>query len=357
MYDVAIIGGGMVGMSMALALASTPFKICLLEASPTKPSKTAKPLVLSEASRRFYETLGLWPSLKPYIVPIEAVHASEKGQWGVARFNAVEQKLPAFGYVIESELLEEKLRESLNIEIINETITTAEQLKNLRAKLIIGADGTFSQVRQLLNLGEEEQDFKETALVGTLKTNSHKKTAFERFLPEGALAVLPFYENASAFIYTVPNKNIKKLQSLTEQDFLKHLQEQLGYYAGQVESVTQTGAYPIKQVLAKKWSEGNVLLLGNAAHTLHPIAAQGFNLALRDIGALVKCIQKDPALTLEWLPEYVKARQHQQAHILRFIKALLAIKWGRGVALFLFDSLPVKYPFLSFAMGLHDVQL
>ncbi|MBI4356816.1 MAG: FAD-dependent monooxygenase [Gammaproteobacteria bacterium] len=395
-YDVVIVGGGLVGMSLALALAPYPLKIALLESRVDKArvfcersTGFLKPLVLSESSRRFFESVGVWKELKPYAVPIESIHVSEEGHWGVARFKAEHQKLPAFGYVIESALLEQKLKERLEAEAKSITffcpienlecepqdnillrITHAGIVKELRARCVVGADGTYSTVRKLMNIPVIRQDFPEAALVGILTVGKPKPyTAFERFLKRGVLAVLPFSDNRFAFVYTRPKEEITHWMSVSDVVFLEHIQVQLGYRLGRIQAVQRSATYPLAHVLAEKWRVSNAVLLGNAAHTLHPIGAQGFNLALRDLALLaeylVRDYQKEGTLTLQWMSDYVSERQNAQKQVVRWIDFLtrsFSVRLPgsgslRSLALFGIDSfLFLKAPLLRFASGLSDIR-
>lgn len=316
-YDVMIIGGGMVGATLASALKNTALRVALVDASSLSSVEDERLIALNDASVCLFENCGMWPLLAPHAAPIKQVHVSERGRFGMARIDASVVGLPALGYVVPAKYinaaLESFLRDAKNITFIKpatlETLTqdadgvqlavkTVTGLHAYKAKLVIGADGSYSTVRTLLDIPTEVIDYQQTALVTTTTLQrDHKNIAYERFLGEGALAMLPLMGTKVATIWTASNDVITELMKLSDQDFLVQLQKTFGYRLGRLLSVGKRATYPLKMIKAKQQNYQHVCLIGNAAHTMHPIAAQGLNLALYEVALIVDALlEKNPSL-------------------------------------------------------------
>jgi len=313
-YDVLIIGGGMVGASMACALAALPLKIAIVEAFPFKannqPSYDARSIALAYGSKRIFESLGLWDDLQADATAIKNIHISNQGQCGVTRLDATSERLPALGYVIENRNLGNALLKKLetfdNVDLIcpaklnNLQITEAyadveiqqgEKTINLRCKLVIGADGGNSKVRQLIDIDSSVKDYHQTAVISNVTPGkSHNNTAYERFTPQGPIAVLPMSDNRCSLVLTVNNESLDQVLAMDDETFLTHLESRFGFRTGGFSKTSARHAYPLNLMKINQHYKNRAVIIGNAAHTLHPIAGQGFNLGIRDVSVLSQVI-------------------------------------------------------------------
>src|SRR3990167_1551524 len=279
-HDLIIVGGGMVGASLALALRSSGLQIALVEATLPR-FEDPRLFGLTENSCQFLRNLEIWQKLAEHATPIHRVHVSYKNHFGIVRLNREDVCLPQLGYVISAYyiamVLHEALKQQSNItyycpatlmmlqqtDVVTLTLKTNEGDKILQSPIVIAADGMTSIVREQLNIKTQVIDYQQSAIVTqTLLQRSHYHVAYERFNANGAIAMLPLINHRCATIWTADHATIAQLMTLPDESFV----------ASQ-ESIKQC-----------------VLLLGNAAHTLHPIAAQGFNLALYEVAALTKAI-------------------------------------------------------------------
>lgn len=340
-YDILIVGAGLVGSSLALALSKTSLRIALCESTPLKttvePVNHDRILALTYGSACFLQTLGIDSLLASQTTPIHTVHVSHRGHLGITRINATEEHVPALGYVIPAALLGAELNKAVlalphltlfnpasvhsltrtnnkwKIKLTNETIT---------ATLVIAADGSRSTVRQLLNIVTETQDYGQSALVTTVKLNrSHQQIAYERFTENGALAMLPLKDQHCGLIWTAPHVQIETLLKLNEIEFLQQAQQCFGYRLGRLLQISKRSSHPLQFLHAKEQTREGLMLIGNAAHTIHPIAAQGFNLGLSSIACLSKLITEnwsDPHL----LQKYDQLSLANQQQIIRFTNRL-----------------------------------
>lgn len=315
-FDVTIIGGGLVGASLACTLAPLPLRVALVEAVPPRsaaqPSYDDRTTVLSRASRLIFEGIGLWPEIASEAAPVRRVHVSERGRFGVTRIDASEQGVDALGHVVPNRLLGRVLGEGLSAAAGAEDLAVfcPALLKGLRlrddrvevdiegkhprtitTRLLVGADGMRSRVRDALEIGVSERDYGQQAIIANVTPErGHQGTAYERFTPDGPVALLPVDETRCALIWTVPEDRGEALLTLDEQGFLSALHEAFGHRLGEFLQTGERKAYPLTRVLARKHYEGRGLLIGNAAHSLHPVAGQGFNLGMRDVAVLAELL-------------------------------------------------------------------
>lgn len=395
-----IIGGGMVGLSLALMLAQQHIHVTLLENIrypqlehddvPYHSSFDARNTALSRRSVQIYRQLGIWQDLVQYSTPIHQVQMSEQGGFGRARLVAEQENVENFGYVIENawfgRVLLQNVQKNSYIQLIDDIeVTHIEQDEqqvrvqaqkkqqteqfDFTAPLLIGADGRDSFTRQALGIGVDEYDYNQVAIVSTVQTSKpHQQVAFERFSENGPLALLPLIqENRRSIVWTV--KKGTEQQWLGEQNdeyFLNALQQTYGDRAGRFEKVGQRFCYPLKQVLAHKQAVGRVILMGNAAHTLHPVAGQGFNLCLRDADVLLRYIRHQQTQNVdigdaEMLQAYEQSRLTDQKRVIHFCdtvvktfsNAQISTKLWRNLGLIAFDLMPQVKPIVAnYAMGL-----
>jgi 2-octaprenyl-6-methoxyphenol hydroxylase len=332
-YDVIIVGGGVVGLSLACALQDTALNIALLDATPAQ-EKQQKPdarlFALSTTSCQFLQKLQLWPHLQNLACAIKHIHVSYAKRFGALRFSHEEVNLSELGYVVPAAHLEPALWNQLHsnprITLFKPAQVTALQDKvlqvktpehefTLSAQLIIAADGTDSFLRQCLSIQTQTIDYQQTAIV-TQSTwqRHHQHIAYERFLPESAIALLPLADHQCATIWSLPHTLAKKMLAASDQEFMHALQNAFGSRLGRLQQVTQRHSYPLRNVKAEAIVQDQVFLLGNAAHTLHPIAAQGLNLALYEVAIIAEHFyQRETCdLTLEYLHGIAKQLEAQQ---------------------------------------------
>jgi 2-octaprenyl-6-methoxyphenol hydroxylase len=353
-FDIVINGGGLVGNSLALALSKMPYSIAIIEAYPPYDAQRnvleSRTIAISHGARRIYEGLQVWDALIPYATPIQQIHVSDRGHFGMTRIHARDQQMPALGYVLQiaeiNRILQDSVAQCENIyRFCPATIKQAERQNNqpwqitltsdhvqqITCDLLIAADGAQSSLRQQLGLDVDEKDYQQTALVSVVElSRSHKHIAYERFTAEGPIALLPMQKNLSAVIVTVNNDVLPQWQALTDTDFLSKLQACFGYRLGRFNAVGRRVAYPLKLTTAPEQALPQFLLIGNAAHTMHPIAAQSFNLSLRDVAVFAEVLQQHSkqATTLQnadFITTYLKARGRDQQRTVRFTDTLIEV--------------------------------
>ena len=397
--QVIIVGGGMVGLSLALMLAKAKIRVKLLEAIrypdytdtesvPYHSSFDARNTALSRRSVQIYQKLGLWEALQQHATPILEVHITEQGSFGKARLKAEQENVESFGQVIENawlgRVLLTQVRQQPLIELIDgvqvkaltqdteQVYIEAEregQELQLTSKLVIAADGRDSFCRQALGVGVDVYDYDQVAIVTAVQTSKpHRQVGFERFSPLGPLALLPLPgEYRRSVVWPVKKGTEHEwLGEENDQHFLNALQQTYGDRAGKFEKNGKRFSYPLSQVLAHKQAVGRVVLMGNAAHTLHPVAGQGFNLCLRDADVLLRFLGShltvsDDLGEPEVLKAYEQARLTDQQRVIKFCDSVVrgfsnqnpVLKLLRNTGLIAFDIVPGIKPLVAnYAMGL-----
>jgi 2-octaprenyl-6-methoxyphenol hydroxylase len=313
-YDIIIVGGGLVGASLAAALRATPLKIAIIEAAPwftnkRPPSYDDRIIALNYASQRIFSSLGLWEKIAPAATPIKHIHISDQGHIGFTHLDSKDLKAPALGYVVSARHLGQCLQEilaesSIDIiapakfleinqsdKVIDVEIIQNQQSQTLQTRLLVAADGGNSKVRQHLGIRNQTIDYGQTAIIGNVTLEyPHKNIAYERFTPSGPLALLPLQNNDCALVRTVASDKTDEVMALDNQTFLRSLQQQFGWRLGKFLQIGQRHSYPLQLSRIEEHTRPHVVIIGNAAHTLHPIAGQGFNLGLRDVASLSEVI-------------------------------------------------------------------
>jgi len=397
--EVIIVGGGMVGLSLALMLAKTNIAVKLLEAikypdyddenlAPYHSSFDARNSALSRRSVQIYQELGLWNALQEHATPILEVNITEQGSFGKARLKAEQEKVESFGQVIENAwlgrvLLTQVKKEPL-IELIDDVQVTSliqdtdfayieaqrgESSLKLQSKLVIAADGRDSFCRKALGIGASEHDYDQVAIVTTVQTSKpHAHVGFERFSHLGPLALLPLPgEYRRSVVWPVKKGTEGEwLGDENDQHFLDALQETYGDRAGKFQKTGKRFSFPLSQVLAEKQAVGRVVLMGNAAHTIHPVAGQGFNLCMRDAHVLVRYLKEQQVQGADLgdaviLQDYEKSRLSDQQRVIKFCDSVVRgfsnqnpfLKLMRNTGLVAFDTIPGIKPLVAnYAMGL-----
>ncbi|MDC4487151.1 FAD-dependent monooxygenase [Acinetobacter baumannii] len=397
--QVIIVGGGMVGLSLSLMLAKANIAVKLLEAvkypnyddqnvAPYHSSFDARNTALSRRSVQIYQKLGLWDALQQHATPILQVHITEQGSFGKARLVAEQEKVESFGQVIENawlgRVLLTQVRQQPLIELIDGVQVTAltqdaeqvhieaqrgDELLKLESKLLIAADGRDSFCRQAIGVGVDVHDYDQVAIVTTVQTSKpHEHVGFERFSALGPLALLPLPgEYRRSVVWPVKKGTEGEwLGEENDQHFLDALQKTYGDRAGKFEKTGKRFSYPLSQVLAHKQAVGRVILMGNAAHTIHPVAGQGFNLCLRDADVLLRYLvnqlsASDDIGNPDNLLAYEQARLSDQQRVIKFCDTVVRgfsnqnplLKLIRNTGLIVFDVIPGVKPLVAnYAMGL-----
>ncbi len=350
-FDVVIVGGGLAGASLAVALAPSGKRIALIEAAPpskAEPAWDERTIALNAASRHIYEGMGIWDALRPEAEPILATHISERGRFGVARFTAKEAGEEALGYNLPlraiSAVLWRTLKASVNVEIICPALVDGienspeqvelklrrgsdEKKESFMANLVVAADGAQSNVRKLLKIGARQHDYGQTAILSTVKPErSHEGIAYERFTEDGPIAVLPRPGRRCALIWTVPSEKATGMLAWSDHEFLENLHEAFGHRLGGFLQCGIRQGYPLTQTISEKLTAPRVIFAGNAAQTLHPVAAQGFNLGLRDIATVAELLEGggDPG-SPGVLAEYESRRASDREKVAGFTDQLVRI--------------------------------
>ncbi|MDF1677762.1 MAG: FAD-dependent monooxygenase [Legionellaceae bacterium] len=324
--DVLIVGGGLIGMALMHALRPLGLCVRLVEARAVAHNKPSiletRSIALSPASIRILKQLDVWGALDAVAAPIETIHISEQGRFGQACLNA-DSKTEPLGAVVEMHLLDNALRADLNqqdctmpakvVELDARaglvTIQTETTTKRIRASWVVAADGADSSVRRLCHVSANYKQYSEHALAANVAlSRPHHQVAYERFTPDGPLALLPLRGEHMALVWTRTPAEVEALKQMEETVFLSTLQRAFGYRAGRFTRVGPRMTYPLKQVTMQKKVYESVVFVGNAAQTLHPVAGQGFNLGLRDVAMLAQCAAKY-GLNQQALANYQSLRQ------------------------------------------------
>ena len=345
--DVCIVGAGMVGATLALALAGSNQRVVLLEARKLDSSATTDDVrntALGFGSRQLLEQLGVWRQLENDIAEIHSVHVSQKGSFGVTRLNRETEKLPALGYLAPNHkiltALYQLIAENSQIELIDDigdvvldqqkrhvNIAFAQEGedKSIQARLLLAADGTNSSIRSQCNIATEVTDYEQSALIANVSASKFNYgVAYERFTKDGPVALLPLANQEYSMVWTMRPEVAAEVMALEKKQFLERLQKHFGYRVGLFESYTRKQVYPLRLLRSHTVYQGRCLLIGNAAYTIHPVAGQGFNLALRDLSYLAALLKDvaDPGLEI-YLDQYQQDRKSDVDRIVNFTDGLL----------------------------------
>jgi 2-octaprenyl-6-methoxyphenol hydroxylase len=379
----------MVGASLAAALAGLPLRVMLVEAIPAgepgQQSFDARTTALSRSSRHILATLGIWPAVAADAAPIRRIHVSERGRLGTTVIDADEEGGEALGYVLENRLLGaalwRALGDSTNVAVrsparvtgvsdsvgaLDVCIEQGGATTSLRTRLLVVADGARSLLREGLGIAARARPYEQTAIVGTVAVAGpgHKQgqsqnqdagtTAFERFTPDGPLALLPAGGGRYVFVLTRRAAAAKAVAALPDAPFLELLQREFGFRLGRFQRVGARSCYPLELVEADTVTAHRVAVVGNAAHGLHPVAGQGYNLGLRDAAALAELLAgemgqasgaPDPGGTA-LLTRYAAWRAPDQRKVVAFTDGLIrlfdqpGLGTLRGLGLLVFDTVP-----------------
>jgi 2-octaprenyl-6-methoxyphenol hydroxylase len=350
--DVAIVGGGMVGASLAAALAGSGARLLLIESVPFgaggQPSFDERTTALGNASRRIFEGLGVWQALAREAAPIRAIHVSDAGRFGFARLDAAEQGIAAFGYVVPNRsigaALWQRLAGAAGLTLcvpgrVEEVAIAAEAVRltmvddagrrtPVTARLVVAADGAHSQVRAAAGIAAAVEDYGQVAIVANVASDSpHLGVAYERFSGAGPLAVLPLHDGSLSVIWACRRQQAPEVLALDDRAWLARLQACFGWRAGRFVRAGRRASYPLELTRAAAPIAVRTVLVGNAAQALHPVAGQGFNLGLRDAAMLAEVLAGasgdpgSPAL----LGRFAAWRARDRGGVVRFTDTLVKL--------------------------------
>jgi 2-octaprenyl-6-methoxyphenol hydroxylase len=379
--DVAIVGGGMVGASLALALRGLGVDVLLVEGiapgSSAQPSFDDRTTALGNASRRIFEGLGVWGDIAPQASGIRTIHVSDAGRFGFARLRAEEQGIDAFGYVVANRVIGAALWKQLSavsggvvlrvpakaeaIEVTEEgasftlvsgAAVDGEVRERVEARLLVAADGAQSGVRAAAAIEADVEDYDQIAIVANVGADHpHAGTAYERFAPSGPIAVLPLYDGSYGVIWSCRPQDAAGVLSLDDDSYLRELQARFGWRAGRFVRAGRRASYPLKLTRAAATTATRTVLIGNAAQALHPVAGQGFNLGLRDAAMLAEVIANAGSGDVgapELLRRFAEWRAADRGGVVRFTDGLVKLFGSsrpgvgilRNLGLLMFDLAP-----------------
>lgn len=401
-YDLVVVGGGMVGASFACAIAkainSEDLSILVVEAiAPSaRPadhlSFDARSTALSFGSSKIFDAMGLWDQLRNVVSAIKEIQVSDRGRFGSTVLSHEEHGVDALGYVIENKslgvVLNATMDDSQSIELFSPASISAIKAQPggmtlqiesgsdsyvVDGSLVVLADGGKSPICSQLGIEKSVEQYGQHALIANIAFEKpHNNIAYERFTDTGPLAVLPLesieQENRGSLVWTLSEQQAEEFSQLSESDLLPRLQERFGNRLGRIQHIGERFIYPLSLQLAKEQIRPGLVLLGNVAHTIHPVGGQGLNLALRDIQALVSVLQnafqQGRSLgEMNVLQEYLELQEMDQAttaNATHYITRLFssnsdARAWARKFGLFSMDLVPaVRKNFAELAMGLSN---
>jgi 2-octaprenyl-6-methoxyphenol hydroxylase len=377
--DLAIAGGGLVGASLALALAPIGLRIVVVEAvmpgdNRGHPSYDERTTALANGSVRTFQGLGVWRHMQREATAIRRIHVSEQGRFGIARIDAAEQGLESLGCVLPNRVigaaLWQGLRSAPGVEVVAPATVVSTALEDgartlrleregqpldIRARLVVAADGAHSAIREQAGIASERWDYGQTAIVTTMTAQRfHDHVAYERFTPDGPIAVLPLADGRCGVVWTRRPEEAVRLLGLSDEEFLAEFQAAFGFRLGRLLKVGARSSYDLAMTRSDRHTGARIAIVGAAAQGLHPIAGQGFNIGLRDVACLAEVVADaraagrldagDPSL----LEAYSAWREEDRRRIVAFTDGLVrifgtplgVIRGLRSIGLLAFDSFP-----------------
>jgi 2-octaprenyl-6-methoxyphenol hydroxylase len=388
--DVLIVGGGLVGQSLCCALEGAGLQALQIEAEPPRaadaPRWDERNFALARRSMLALDRYGVWAHASGHAQAIRHVHVSSRGEFGVVRVHADDYAVPALGYAVPARVVGAALaarlaacrsvRRAAPARLLALQPQPAQVLariadgtgeRTLAVRLVVGADGTASSVRELAGIGTEVRDYGQTAVVCSIESDGAPEAwGFERFTDTGPFALLPLGGGRLGMIWSVATDDVARVLALDDAAFLAEAQARFGHRAGRFRRVGRRQPWPLRLTRALRVVAPRCVLVGNAAQTIHPVGAQGFNLGLRDVAALADRLHAaadadvgDPA----WLDAYAAARESDRAATIRLSDGLARgfaavpapLRFLRGAALAALERVPLLKQDLAFAlMGWRD---
>lgn len=387
-YDILIVGGGMVGTTLACALCHSGLKIGLIETvSPPRVGKDdpidLRVSAITRASQQIFTALGAWPGMvMRRISPFRDMHVWDAGGDGVIHFDAAELGEDVLGHIIENRVIQralwEKLQEAGGVEVICPAqvaelrrenalhCVTLQDGRVLRARLLVGADGAQSRVRHYATIQTHGWAYDQSAVVATVATErSHRETAWQRFLTTGPLAFLPLLDGRSSIVWSTTPQQARQLLDEDDAAFCRQLELAFDSALGRIESTSERAMFPLRMQYADGYVRPGLALIGDAAHTVHPLAGQGVNLGILDAVALAEVVldaatQGKDIAALKVLRRYERWRKGHNLLMMATMdgfKRLFGtewepLRWARNTGLKITNSLPpVKQLIMNHAMG------
>jgi 2-octaprenyl-6-methoxyphenol hydroxylase len=392
--DVFISGGGPVGLMLAIGLAKQGRQVVVAEQfAPiaesdsldlVKNSFDGRVLAISKGSQQFLDKVGIWQAMAEFVTPIEHVHVSQKGYMGITILHSDEVGVDALGYSIQASNLGKALWKQANSEDniqilcpavldsfeesenrVKAQITNSDESTNscieVDAGLIVGADGTQSQVRKVLGLPIEEKSYDAFGILAKIETEKHPQGwAYERFTEQGPVALLPTEGHTHKAVMVCPKEKVDSVMQLSDDDYISLFASKMGERMGRFTGISPRIAYPLKETYVPQMSKGRAVLMGNASHTQHPVAAQGLNLGIRDIQVFLEMGSKTDDLgDRQLLAEYVLSRESDHQKVMGLTDTLIQVFQHsspivghlRGLGLMAMQAMPgLKRRFSKFAM-------
>ncbi|TDR16839.1 FAD-dependent oxidoreductase [Marinicella litoralis] len=312
--DVVIVGGGLVGMATALKLAENGMSVIMLEAklpdlNMHHDSYDSRTLVVNPASKAFWQQLGIWKKVETTATAINQVHVSNQGQFGNVLFDHNELEVMALGHVIEAHVLGavlwEQLKQNANIKVLApatmldfsvaelnvDVLIESQGKQRLKAQLMVAADGAQSAIRTKLDLPFTTKSYDKSAVICNISTEqAHQNKAYERLTKSGPFALLPF-KDRYGLVWSNSNERTDELMAMSEHEFMAQAKQAFGCRQGLFTQMGQRHRYPLFKIQVEKQFQPRIVLMGNAAHTVSPVSAQGLNLAIRGVKRLCKLLQ------------------------------------------------------------------
>lgn len=319
--DVAVAGGGVVGAASALALARAGLQVALVEPRPAPCWSAVQPdlrvYALAPDNAGLLDRLGVWPQvLAARAQPYRAMRVWDAGGGGELSFDAAAMARTELGWIVENDLLVDRLWAALaaagvqlhcpaRVEALEQDAAGVrlrlDDGSRLEARIAVAADGAGSDLRRLAALEVDTHDYAQRGVVAFIETGlPHRDTAWQRFLPTGPLALLPFTDGRSSIVWTLPDAEAARVLALDADAFAIALTDASAARLGRAVPVSARVAFPLRRQLVRRQVAGRVLVLGDAAHVVHPLAGQGVNLGLRDVAALAAEIESALARRADW---------------------------------------------------------
>jgi 2-polyprenylphenol 6-hydroxylase len=384
--DVLIVGGGMAGATLACALGLQGLRVTVVEAREPERSGTASDYdlrvsALSPGSEQILRALDAWPAGEgTRLCPYRRMHVWDAGSRGEIHFDCVEVNEPRLGYIVEHRVVQRALLARLKqieeirwrcpdalrgFEIDQESVQAElESGERIAARLLVGADGSRSRVRELASIVFQARDYHQSAVVATVGTErSHAFTAWQRFLPDGVLAFLPLADGRCSIVWSTSEARAQFLAATDDESFSNALAEAFDYRLGRIISASARAVFPLRGGQADPYVKPRVALIGDAAHSIHPLAGQGANLGLMDAATLAEVLvgaRRDLG-SVRLLRRYERARKGENVAMMfamegfqsLFTRRALVWRALRGLGLNFTDAVaPVKHQFMRHAMGL-----